>query len=943
MLKQDVKTLPIDHWLLGQWASHTLIKQAQELLDGVISWEWEAPLLRGQVRDELHPKQIRTPVLNLRSTAFVKNSCQCARAAQGYVCVHALMIALCALEAKAKLPEKKPTKKLVKIASSEALPKLRSIVVANDRGHPLSFVVLLPPNLKSACQTISLKIEAFVQGSFLPLENLSRRQAYRMSPEHYQVALLLENWCQGQLYSLLQLRPEQLAELLELLKGEDCVFWSQSRLEAIPWLNGKLLGVPDLSKAPKLERSLVPQPARKVFAEPTAEIMTIDGSLDVLRAKVHAPENHPELVRWLKDEGLGLEPSNRCFWLRDRHKVLNFLAHNLKRLKSDYPGCISDHLQAHLDTLQMTQLQAFSHEENGQVHLQLRLEAGKVDAVALRKALGSGCFYVQDAQQYYLIDPKELHVLRKAQQGLSGDPTQAVSPLYERILNPAQLTDACLLLEPLSEHWQSSESWQQQGQALRHIDALGLPALGPQLMTTLRPYQKLGIAWLWHLYKHGLGGILADEMGLGKTIQALGVMEALFLENPQAPPVLVVCPASLTENWRRETLRFTQGLAHCIHHGNQRLADAQQVLAQRVIITSYGTLARDQALFSKIPFSLIIADEAQHIKNRNTQNAQALRTLKAQSRFVLTGTPLENSVEDLHALFEFLMPGYLASPATPSQARENRQWYDVRQREQAAPYVLRRSKAQVTPELPKKIEQTLFCSFEPKQEALYNAVLAKTRKEIFDLEMAGASHGHVYMAALTQLLRLRQICAEPRLLDPSLSAQDSAKFRILKELIEEAQDDGHRLLVFSQFASLLRILAQDFDKSGLRYTYLDGQTVNRQAVCDTFNNDPEIPVFLISLKAGGVGLNLASANTVVFCDPWWNPAVEAQAVDRAHRIGQTRTVTSIKLIAANTVEEKIVELQRQKASLLEDLFSSSEQANAKLALEGVKKLLKERS
>lgn len=948
--------LPIDARGLAQWGGQHLARQAKKRVADVLQHKWDPPLLTGKVKDPDVPGRTFAPEINLRSTAFIKNHCSCTKGLQGYACIHALTVAFAALEAQATKVTQGPKQAQPKREPVfESLPTLRSLVISETKGKPLRFALYLPPNLEAAAGrlNISIKIEALLDDQFLPLENVPKRQAFALKPHDLALAALIEGWCQGHLYSLLQLKPEQLLNVLDVVRGIPCVFWSDARSQAIEWTGDRLPGVHSLLEplvqtqpAPSFvelapsapSHSTASTPAKRSATAPE-RLLTLDGSLDALSVRLHAPEDTPELITWLKKEGLTLEPSNGRFWMRGRHKVLNFLAHHWKRLENDHPEAFTAQLQKRLAPLKVADIQTHSKQAYGNVHLELKLHAGDCDEAALHKALNSGCCYAPSGDSYYLIDPKGLHFLQHVQRALSCDPTQALTPVYKKTLGPEQLTDACSLLEPLLEHWQESSAWQEQGQALKHIDALKLPELSPKLLGLLRPYQKLGVAWLWHLYKHGLGGVLADEMGLGKTIQALGLAQALFIEDPQTQPILVVCPASLTENWHRETARFTPSLNHFVHHGAQRIETPRQALSYRLLITSYGTLARDHALFSRMRFSLIIADEAQHIKNRNTQNAKALRTLKAQSRFVLTGTPMENSIEDLYALFEFLMPGYLAKPA-PGQAREHKAWFDERHREQAAPYVLRRSKERVAPELPQKIEQTLFCTLEPKQEALYQEVLARTRKEISNLELSGASHGAVYMAALTQLLRLRQVCAEPRLLDKNLSPQDSAKLRALKELIEEALDDGHRLLVFSQFASLLRILAQDLENMGLRYSYLDGETKNRQSVCDTFNNDPDIPVFLISLKAGGVGLNLTGADTVVFCDPWWNPAVEAQATDRAHRIGQTRSVTTIKLIAAHTVEEKVLDLQAQKKELLQDLFESSQSANARLALDEVKTLLK---
>jgi SNF2 family DNA or RNA helicase len=449
---------------------------------------------------------------------------------------------------------------------------------------------------------------------------------------------------------------------------------------------------------------------------------------------------------------------------------------------------------------------------------------------------------------------------------------------------------------------------------------------------------------LWHLHRHGLGGILADEMGLGKTLQALAFLAALH--RPASAPVgttLVVCPASLLENWRREAARFTPELRVGVHHGAGRLTRTAELARTDLLITSYGTLARDQELLAGVEFAAVVADEAQHIKNRRSQSAAALRALRARTRFLLTGTPLENSLADLRSLLEFLLPGYL--PRLPAGlSAEERTWHDERLRRQAAPYLLRRTKRAVAPELPPRLEQVLWVELTPAQASLYRKVEQESERELIDLAAAGAAESRLRLAALTQLLRLRQICCDPRLvasLPEEPNAAVSAKLEAFRELLAEAVDDGHRLLVFSQFTRLLDLVGTELEAQGIPWCRLDGtmSPAQRQAEVDRFQSEPGVPVFLLSLKAGGTGLNLTAADTVVHLDPWWNPAAEAQATDRAHRIGQTRTVTSYKLIATGTVEERVLALQEEKRTLLAEVFEASDAAAAKLSLADLRGLL----
>ncbi|AOS43234.1 hypothetical protein Verru16b_00277 [Lacunisphaera limnophila] len=492
-------------------------------------------------------------------------------------------------------------------------------------------------------------------------------------------------------------------------------------------------------------------------------------------------------------------------------------------------------------------------------------------------------------------------------------------------------------------------------------------------------------------------------MGLGKTLQALALLAAVKVERvapnalggapaarasgrpallasisrrenrgptpagQQAGTVhLVVCPASLVENWRREALRFAPDLRVFVHHGTRRLA-GKDFPSYDLILTSYGTLARDTVLFESVAFDLILADEAQHLKNRRTQAAQSLRALRGRGRFLLTGTPLENSLDDLRSLFEFLMPGFLAK-VPPGLKREERSWHDAQLRTQTAPYILRRTKLAVAPELPAKIEQTLWCEPTAAQAALYRRIQEDSERELIDLAARGSSENNLRFAVLTQLLRLRQVCCDPRLVPQNCRAgspnpasnptpsspqavsraaapppyADSAKLDAFRELLAESIDEGHRMLVFSQFTSLLGLLREELDGQDVPYCYLDGSLTPkaRQAAVDRFQNDASVPVFLISLKAGGTGLNLTGADIVVHFDPWWNPAAEAQATDRAHRIGQSRVVTSYKLICTGTVEEKVVALQDAKRALLADVFEASDAAAAKLSLTDLRDLLR---
>jgi superfamily II DNA or RNA helicase len=454
-------------------------------------------------------------------------------------------------------------------------------------------------------------------------------------------------------------------------------------------------------------------------------------------------------------------------------------------------------------------------------------------------------------------------------------------------------------------------------------------ALPGNLTDRLRPYQRTGVNWLQHLGANGLGGILADEMGLGKTVQALAAVAAIINDRQPRKPSLVVCPTSLVTNWQAEAARFTPGLKTLLLHGPNRQTRFADVASHDLVITSYALLRRDSEQYARWEFDTVILDEAQNIKNRFSQNAQATKALKAARRFVLTGTPMENSLNDLWSIFDFLMPGYLGP------AKEFKDRYETpiarggdaatlrRLRQRLRPFVLRRTKAEVAPELPARIEQIAWCEMSVEQQLVYQAILDQGRREVFEHAGKGGE-AKQRMTVLTTLTRLRQACCHLDLLparNGKTWSEPSAKLELCLELIEEAISGGHRVLVFSQFTTLLKLVAAALPTP---YCYLDGATVDRDSEVRRFQEAPNIPVFLISLKAGGTGLNLTGADTVIHFDPWWNPAVEEQATARAHRIGQANIVTSYKLIAQGSVEEKIVRLQEKKKELIANTLATDE-------------------
>lgn len=441
----------------------------------------------------------------------------------------------------------------------------------------------------------------------------------------------------------------------------------------------------------------------------------------------------------------------------------------------------------------------------------------------------------------------------------------------------------------------------------------------------LRHYQREGLGWMRFLQRFSLGGCLADDMGVGKTAQVLALLETrreLRTTGEPVAPSLVVVPKSLVFNWKQEAERFTPQLRALDHTGLGR--NSSRFADYDLVLTTYGTLRRDILRLKEVNFDYVVLDEAQTIKNAGTESARAVRLLRSGYRLALSGTPIENHLGELWSLFEFLNPGMLGAASVFKLAGTSR---DPDQETRALlsralrPFILRRTKEQVAPELPSKTEQTIYCELESAQRKLYNQLRQHYRDSLLrQIEMQGLAKSKIQV--LEALLRLRQAACHPGLLDPKRGGDSSAKLEVLLAQLCEILDAGHKALVFSQFTSLLKLVRNRLDKLGVEYEYLDGATDDRQARVERFQNDTKCHLFLISLKAGGLGLNLTAAGYVFLLDPWWNPAVEMQAVDRAHRIGQTRPVFAYRLIARDTVEEKVLELQKTKRNLAEAIIGT---------------------
>ncbi len=564
----------------------------------------------------------------------------------------------------------------------------------------------------------------------------------------------------------------------------------------------------------------------------------------------------------------------------------------------------------------------------------------KVDLGAVRLFLDSGRKFIPLKDGSFAeADPAELRLVANLLEEAGAMPgkTKTRLPLYQ-----ATALDLLATIGDVEIEAKARKAIAE----LREID--GIPAVkAPDgLNATLRHYQEAGLSWLWFLFRHGLSGVLADDMGLGKTVQALAMLLKIKNEHGHAP-VLVVAPTSVLPNWEREIEKFVPSLTKLVWHGADRRDFVDQLTKTDVVLTSYALIRRDIVELQKVKFRTVILDEAQNIKNADSATAQACKSVDADHRVALTGTPLENRLTELWSIFDFLMPGFLGNAEGFHDRFEHpimmQADMGVRERlkKRIHPFILRRLKTEVAKDLPPKTEVITWVDMDPGQAALYKEVLEESRRKVYDqIEKQGFNKSR--MSILSALMRLRQVCCDPRLLKlpPGTQLPPSAKLVRFQELVDELTREGHRALVFSQFTEMLEILKTQADAQQMPYLYLDGRTRDRMAKVDEFNDPKGPPIFFISLKAGGTGLNLTAADYVIHYDPWWNPAVEDQATDRTHRIGQTRAVFSYKLITRNTVEEKILALQQRKRELAAGVLGTDSDVGKALTERDVEDLFK---
>ncbi len=658
------------------------------------------------------------------------------------------------------------------------------------------------------------------------------------------------------------------------------------------------------------------------------------------RLLLRSPDKEQELLGQLA--GLGLEPFTTTYYrgdepdLRFLHKQLPHIVEQLTAsgwlVESDgrlirRPGRVQLSVATGIDWFELD---------------------GKVDFDGVSASLPSLLKALRNNEKYVRLDDGTHGMLPEEwlkKYGSLADLGQQQDGKLKFGSSQALLLDALLAAQ---DDVQVDERFDEYRRKLRSFEGVRAFPAPESFVGALRRYQEEGLGWLNFLREFRFGGCLADDMGLGKTIQVLALLESrrteLLPEGQARKPSLVVVPKSLVFNWQDEAARFTPHLRVLDYSGLDRATLREQFANYDVIVITYGILRRDIVELRKIPFDYAILDESQAIKNSNAQAAKASRLLQADHRLAMTGTPVENHLGELWSLFEFLNPGMLGRSgafAALTKNSRNREEGDTSLpllAQALRPFMLRRTKEQVLTELPEKTEQTLFCEMPPKQRKLYDELRNYYRLSL-NQRVAEVGFNKAKIHVLEALLRLRQAACHPGLVDPKRSAEASAKLDLLLEQISEIVAEGHKALIFSQFTSLLAIVRQHFDQQGIVYEYLDGQTRDRGDRVKRFQQDTACPVFLISLKAGGHGLNLTAADYVYILDPWWNPAVEAQAVDRAHRLGQDRHVFAYRLICRDTVEEKIIELQREKRELADAIVSADNNVIGSLTAEDLQLLL----
>ncbi len=630
-----------------------------------------------------------------------------------------------------------------------------------------------------------------------------------------------------------------------------------------------------------------------------------------------------QLLQQLSD--MRFQPRTNKLWFMEPEEAIAFLLDSYPTLIENWrvygEATLSRYNKVHKSSPVISATVESNEKEKWfSLDIEVEYDGQSLPLERIWRAWLKGKRYVQLKDGSYASLPESwLEKLAHKLKVLGLDPTK--SPKHQFKQFEAPLLDS--LLEDLPNTHVDS-FWTTLRENIRNFTEVKAVDTPEGLDATLRPYQLQGVSYMNFLREYGFGGILADEMGLGKTIQTLAFIQ--YMKNSGAVgPNLIVVPTSVLPNWDREASKFVPDLNRVIVYGTRRENIFKKIGGADLVITTYALLRRDMEELEKHEFNSIILDEAQNIKNPNTITARSVRQINSKMRLCLSGTPIENNLFELWSLFEFLMPGFLGSQHAfqrgvikPIKEGDSETLEYLRSR--VRPFILRRTKAEVVKDLPPKIENVTYCALSDEQAELYSALAKKLRDQVLaDVDEKGMAKSQ--MSILDALLKLRQICCHPRLLKmdmPGFSANlTSGKFEAFKDMVIDIVEEGHKVLVFSQFVQMLHVIRNWLQMTDIPFCYLDGSSKDRLEQVDKFNNSPEIPIFLISLKAGGTGLNLTSADYVIHYDPWWNPAVESQATDRAHRIGQKKQVFSYKMICQNTVEEKILRLQEMKKGVAE--------------------------
>jgi len=628
-----------------------------------------------------------------------------------------------------------------------------------------------------------------------------------------------------------------------------------------------------------------------------------------------------EAASQLSDLGLTPDESGQRF-VAEGDLALSFWTDGLAELPVTWDLFVPEDLVGM--QVRSAQVGAFAKVTSGMDWLNVKLsfeaDGVGVDGDELRRCLQQGSKYVRmEDGSYATFDAQKL------QQMLDREVELLTAANKDGKLPLSHAGRVQELLGQVDESTVAAKS-KKLFQQLNDIDEIVKTKKPRTLKATLRPYQEDGLSWLMFIHNIRSGGVLADDMGLGKTVQTIALLLSVK-QKAKKVQALIVAPTSVVRNWQRELARFAPSLSVALWHGADRKDQEEQVRASEVVLTSYAILRRDIEWLLSIDFDYAVLDEAQHIKNPGSATAQAAKRLASQRRLALTGTPIENRLSEIWSIFEFVSPGLLG-PLEKFEQRYSRPIdagdYKAAQRLKAVihPFILRRTKLEVAQDLPEKLEMDQLCELIGDQGTIYTQVMREVRAQVMgEVEKSGVAKSQIQI--LAGLTKLRQAACDPRLLGlpREFTHGDSGKLQALRELLQNAVDGGHKVLVFSQFVSMLKIIEKTCKEDGINYEYLDGSTKDRIERIDRFQEDPTVGAFLISLKAGGTGLNLTAADTVVHFDPWWNPAVEQQATDRAHRIGQTKVVTVYRLVAAGTIEEKILQLKEKKRQLVTSVLS----------------------